>query len=93
MKIINNTTGVLQEADRLILKALEEVTPKIEATAKQTVIVKSGDLKDSITAEVSSKKAVIGSPLDYAPKVEMNKPFLRPALHGNIQNIRKAFRT
>lgn len=91
MAIKNNTVNVLREVDRLITKGLEEITPKIESTAKKTVVVVTGKLQRSITTKIEDKKAVIGSSLVYAPKVEMDKPFLRVALENNMTNIRKAF--
>lgn len=82
----DNTAGVLQEAERLSDELLEETALDIVETAKAVVVVKSGDLRDSIDAEwINDEEIVIGSPLDYAAKIEMDQPYLRPALENAVQ--------
>lgn len=92
MAIKDNTAGVLQEVDRRIAAALEDVAPKVTKTAKDVVVVVTGKLQRSITEKIDKRKAVIGSPLVYAPMVEINKPYLRVALETNKENIRRAFK-
>lgn len=92
MKIIDNTSAVLGEVNRRVSAGLAEIAPTIVATAKQDVVVVSGDLRESITAEVSDVKIVVGSHLPYAPKVEMDKPFLRPALEKARSKIKRVFK-
>lgn len=92
MKITDNAAGVLQEAQKRSSAGLEEVAKAVVIIAKRIVVVQSGRLQRSITAEVSENKAVIGSPLDYAAEVEMNKPYLRPALEAARAKIRRVFK-
>lgn len=92
MRITDNTTGVLREVDKRASAGLIEVAKEVKSIAKQDVVVVSGDLRDSITAEVSGNKAIIGSPLNYAPKIEMDKPFLRPALEKARAKIKRVFK-
>ena len=92
MIIKDNTEGVLQEVDRRITKGLEEIAPIVRDTAKDVVPVVTGKLQKSIIAEIDDNKAIIGSPVEYAPYVEMNKPYLRPALEAVKIKIRRVFR-
>lgn len=90
--IKDNTAGVLREVDRLISDGLKEITPEVVSMAKILVPVVSGDLQRSIEGKVVDKKAIIGSPLAYAEKIETNQPYLRPALEANKTKIRETFR-
>lgn len=92
MKITDNTAGVLAEAQRLTSAGLEEIAQEVVFIAKRDVVVVSGDLQRSITAEVEDEKVVVGSPLVYAAKVEMDKPYLRPALEAVRATIKRIFR-
>lgn len=89
----DNTAGVLREVDRRISAGLKEVAPGVVSMAKILVPVVSGDLQRSIIAEFSKDKVVVGSPLDYAVKIETDNPYLRPALEANKINIRRIFKT
>jgi len=91
MKITDNTKGVLAAVSSKVTKTLEKIKPVIVNSAKENVPVVSGNLQRSIDGEVSENKLVVGSPLEYAPKIESDSPYLRPALHGNIPFIKKAF--
>jgi len=92
MKITDNTAGVLAEAKKRTSAGLEEIAPEIVEAAKRTVPVVSGDLQRSISAEVKDNRLTVGSPLEYAPKVEMDKPFLRVALEKSRTAIKKIFK-
>ena len=92
MIIKDNTEGVLQEVDRRITKGLEEVAPIVRDTAKDVVPVVTGKLQKSIIAEIDDNKAIIGSPVEYAPYVEMNKPYLRLALEKSKAIIKRTFK-
>lgn len=92
MRITDNTSAVLREARRRVSAGLVEIAPAIVATAKKDVVVVSGDLRESISAEVGDVKIVVGSHLPYAAKVEMDKPFLRPALEKTRAKIKKVFK-
>ncbi len=89
--IIDNTDNILREVARKTSAALGEIAPVIVKTAQRIVVKKSGDLGNSIIAEVSDSKIVVGSPLDYAAKIEANKPYLRPALEATKRQIRRIF--
>ena len=92
MRITDNTAGVLREAQKRTSAGLKEVADEVVRIAKRDVVVVSGDLQRSIAAEVSEDKAIVGSPLIYAPIVEMNKPYLRPALEAVRAKIKKVFK-
>lgn len=93
MRIIkDNTAGVLEEVRRRSTAALAEIAPEIVGEAKRIVPVVTGDLQRSISAEVSGPRLVVGSPLVYAPIVESNTPYLRPALEAVKGKIRSAFK-
>lgn len=92
MKITDNTAAVLIEADRRASAGLKRIAPMVEASAKEIVPVVSGDLQDSISAEVKDNRLTVGSPLIYAPKVEMDKPYLRPALYKHLGDIQRIFK-
>ena len=92
VRIIDNSSSVVAEASRRITAALTKVKPKIVASAQKYVPVISGDLQRSIEAEVEDGQLRVGSPLVYAAKVEMNTPYLRPAVLDNIEELRRAFK-
>ncbi len=92
MRIIDNTADVIAEAQKRTSAGLRQLAPMVEASAKEIVPVVSGDLRDSITAEVKDNTLTVGSPLKYAQKVEMNTPYLRPALYKNLSNIQRVFK-
>jgi len=92
VKITDNTNAVLGEVNRRTSAGLKEIAPIVVNTAKRDVVVVSGDLQDSITAEVEGNKLTVGSPLPYAPKIEMDKPFLRPALEKTRAEIKRVFK-
>jgi len=88
----DNTAGVLREVDRLTSVGLKEITSDVVSTAKMLVVVKTGDLQRSIDGKITGNKAIIGSPLDYAAKIERDNPYLRPALEANTTTIRRVFK-
>lgn len=88
----DNSAAVLREMSARITEALKVVGPKIVASAKDIVPVVSGDLQSSIESEVEDKTLTVGSDKDYAAKVEVNTPYLRPAVMNNMKEIRDAFR-
>ncbi len=92
MKITDNTAGVLREARKRTSAGLGEIAPEVERIAKRDVVVVSGDLQRSISAEVEDDRLVVGSPLIYAAKVEMDKPYLRPALEAVRAKIKRVFK-
>lgn len=68
--------------------AAEEIALRVQADAAREVNVDTGRLRSSLDHEVEriathTVKAAIGSDVEYAPFVEMDYPFLRPALEEN----------
>lgn len=92
MKITDNTPALLAAIDAKIEDALTEVGQVVEQEAKRIVPVRTGRLRDNIKALPPAKGVVvIGSDVPYAPFVEVRKPYLRPALHGSMNRIRRIF--
>jgi HK97 gp10 family phage protein len=92
----DNTNKVLSDVGTEVSKRLIMATLLVERTAKILCPVKTGSLKRSITHKFTGKNdAQIGSNLNYAPHVELGtrfwsgKPFLRPALHQNLKEIKR----
>ena len=82
MKITNHTVDLLVEVDKRLAVNLDEIADDIVTEAKRIVPVRTGALRDSIEAEVVDNHIIVGSSLDYAPIVEANSPYLRPALEA-----------
>lgn len=63
---------------------IEQIAAEVVREAKRVVPVLTGALRRSIRAEVDIKKReiAIGSPLHYAPYIEITKPYLRPAFEA-----------
>ena len=91
MRIKDNTANVLRETDRLITKGLEQSASIVKDKAIATVAVKTGATQRSIAFNVERRKAVIGAGTEYAPHLEIRKPFLRPALESSKAEIRRIF--
>lgn len=92
MSIIkDNTSAVLREVDKRIVENLNELSSNVQTEAERIVHVKTGKLQRSIIKRVFRRKAVIGSPVKYAPFVEMRFPYLRPALEATMAKIRMIF--
>lgn len=82
----------LNEAER---RALEKVGMFVESEAQENAPVDTGRLRNSITHEVEGRYAVIGTPVEYAPHVELGtsrskaQPYLRPAIEENRDTIKQ----
>jgi len=65
---------------------LGRLASEVVQEARKKAPVKTGRLRESIRAEidVESGEIAIGSPLYYAPYVEVTKPYLEPALETVI---------
>lgn len=92
MRIKDNTRGVLREIDLKAEIALLKAGRMVESTAKRLVVVVTGKTQASITTQHEKRKETIGSLLEHVPRLEIAKPFLRPALHANLENIRRLFK-
>jgi HK97 gp10 family phage protein len=105
-------------------RALNKVALFVEGEAKKKAPKGSGELRRSITSTVEDDKAIIFTPLEYAPYVEYGTglfaeeggrqdvpwhykddegnwhstsgmkphPYMRPALHENIEKIKEIFK-
>ena len=91
MKIIDNTAAVLSKMNSLIDEKLNIIEENLLSSAKRRVVVKSGKLQRSITTKIEDNELTLGSPLPYAPIIEAEQPFLRPALVENKDIIKKVF--
>lgn len=93
-----------EQLERLRKKAISGVTVAI-ALVKQTAVnlcpVLTGNLRSSISHEVIEEQesviGKVGTGVEYAPYVEFGtknmsaQPYLRPALNGNKENIKRIF--
>ncbi len=70
---------------------LEQLASEIVTEAKRRAPVQTGRLRESIRAEIDIEtgEIAVGSPLYYAPYVEITKPYLTPALETVITKWRR----
>ena len=69
-------------------RAMEEIAARAEDYARQLAPVRTGRLRDSVTGAASQNEAAVGSGVPYAARVELEKPFLRPALTAHAEEYR-----
>jgi len=91
VRIIDNSSAVLRAINDKIDKRLAEIPGEIVQEAKSNAPVKTGTLRESITAEVENRRVVIGSTVPYGPAAEIRKPHLRPAIHSKLDMIKRKF--
>lgn len=92
-----NDEAVLAFVREKIINRLTLVGEFVEGAAKNNTPVKTGNLQRSINYKVNDEdlSVTIGTPVEYAPYVEFGttkrgaKPYLRPALYENKQEIKK----
>lgn len=83
----------LANPEEVINKALEQGCQLVENSAKDNCPVDTGQLRASITHEVSNLQGVVGTNVEYAPFVEFGtskqrpQPYLYPALATNREEI------
>jgi len=92
----DNTEKFMKVAGKKVHRGLVRATLLVERDAKKFCPVRTGTLKRSITHEFLDKNmAIVGSNVEYAPYVELGtsrmaaRPFLRPALHKNLKEIKR----
>lgn len=93
----DNTKKFMEIAGQKVHRGLVQATLLVERDAKILCPVKTGTLKRSITHEFLEENfAIVGSNVEYASHVELGtvnwpggKPFLRPALHKNLEEIKR----
>ncbi|KKL61386.1 hypothetical protein LCGC14_2195790 [marine sediment metagenome] len=97
-KIIDHSDKVFGETEKRFQKGLAQATLLVERRAKEMCPVDTGTLKRSITHEIGTDNAIVGTNVEYAPFIELGtdkwagKPFLRPALMASAKAIRRLFR-
>ena len=106
LELSSNANEVVARLGRLhplisqaIIKALNLSALVVKTAAKTLAPVRTGNLRASIGSRVENlrQEAFVGSPVEYAPYVEYGtrymqaKPYLRPALEQNIDNVRDFF--
>ena len=106
IELSSNANEVVARLGRLhpliskaIIKALNLSALVVKTQAKMLQKPRTGNLRASIGSRVENlrQEAFVGSPVEYAPYVEYGtrymqaKPYLRPALEQNIDNVRDFF--
>lgn len=82
----------LAAVNRAQIEGLELAATHVEGAAVLLCPVDTGNLRSSINHAVdeASKEATIGSPVEYAAKVEFsNQSYLRPALDNNETQVKQ----
>lgn len=85
----------IQAVDNAKKKALTSAALLVHGDANLLAPVDTGNLRASLNYEVSNDFALVGTPVEYAPYVEMGtsrmsaQPYLRPALDNRIRDITK----
>lgn len=88
-----------EELNLKLIKCLAESGQLVKDEAKNNCPVKTGALRDDISASVETNElqAIIGNSLDYAPYVELGtrkmapRAYLRRALSSSISQIQAIF--
>ncbi len=70
-------------------RALTKGAIYLTGLIKELAPVRTGNLRDSYNYDVDNKQAIVGSPVEYAPYVEVTRPHVRPAVDNNEDNIVK----
>jgi len=91
VKVEMEWTGdrVVSNVEAASPRAVQAGAQRVEQTAKSTVAVDTGELRDSIRHEVSGEEARIGAGAEHGIFVEFGtykmgaQPFLRPAVDNN----------
>lgn len=74
---------------------IEDAALKTERAAKKNCPYDTGKLRASITSDIGTLEAEVGTNVEYAPFVEYGtskqgaKPFLRPALDSALKQLEK----
>jgi len=89
-----NTEEVVSTIEQKISEKLEDVGQFLEQDVKVVTPVRTGRLKSSMThiTDLTDLSTSIGSDLYYSKYVESRKPFLEPAVTGDIPKILNTFK-
>ena len=99
IKNIKINEAGFRELEKEGITLLKKIAIDVQDTAKGLAPVRTGALRDSITASVETESltAIIGSDLDYAIFVELGtrkqapQPYLRQALSSSTTEIQGIF--
>ena len=86
--IWDNTAEFREALAACRARALEEMGALAAEAAREGAPVRTGRLRDSVECRVGSEAAEVGSSLEYALFVELEQPFLRPAVEGRGEAFR-----
>ena len=97
VRVITHTAQLNNIIDKNVEAALTAIGLFVVAEAKDNCPVDTGNLRGSITFEVSKDEATvtIGSPVEYAGWVEngtskqKGQPYIKPAINNNIDAIER----
>lgn len=97
----NNIAEALSELEQKEAKALEAIGLKAEGYAKALCPVDTGNLRNSITHQVSLSEdgVYIGTNVEYAPYVELGtvrkaeRPYIRPAVENHLSEYNNIITT
>ena len=89
VSIEDNTKKAIDAVQGSMQTALTGACIIVQGTAILDAPVDTGNLRGSITFEVAGDEGKIGTNVEYAPYVEVKKPYLEPALVNNKKNIER----
>lgn len=90
----NNTDAIKDAAEEAIQAALEAIGLQAEGYAVMKCPVDTGRLRDSITHVVDDNSVIIGTNVEYAPKIELGGSrqapdgFLGPAVQDHLDEYK-----
>ena len=97
VKVNVKTEKIVKQMSHEVERGLTAAAIFVEGEAKVRAAVDTGNLRSSITHDVGTTRASIGTNVHYAPYLEYGtvrssaQPFLLPALMDNRQRIYKIF--
>lgn len=99
-RIIDHSEEVQRAIEEMQERVLTAIVLFIQARAKEYVPVDQGNLKLSIETKVEGERAIVGTNMDYALKMEKGgskQPqakdgYLTPALENHIREIEELIR-
>lgn len=86
---------VIQQLEQKLEQKMKEACVLVQDSAKQRCPVDTGRLQGSLTYQVQKDgnevEGLVGTNVEYAPYVELVKPFLKPAEDENRDRILQLF--
>lgn len=99
MTVIDNTDEVKKRLEAALDAAFTMCGLKMEGYAKQRCPVRTGNLRNSLTNDTSSKHAFVGTDVEYGPYVEYGasgrtpKPYVVPAVTDHLDEYKRIIET